>query len=78
MRRRGVGLALLRAIIEAAEEHGIWTLQGVTITENAASLVFQAKCGSRVVGGRERIGKLNGTWRDTILTEGRSAKIGAG
>ena len=68
----------MRAVIEAAEEHGIWTLQGVTITENAASLVLQAKCGSRVVARRGRIGKLNGVWRDTILTERRSAKIGAG
>jgi L-amino acid N-acyltransferase YncA len=75
-RSRGVGLALLRALIESAEAHGIWTLQGVTIAENAASLALQAKCGFRVVGRRERIGKLNGSWRDTILTERRSAKIG--
>jgi L-amino acid N-acyltransferase YncA len=75
-RGRGVGLALLRALIESAEAHGIWTLQGATIAENAASLALQAKCGFRVVGRRERISKLNGSWRDTILTERRSAKIG--
>jgi L-amino acid N-acyltransferase YncA len=75
-RGRGVGLALLRALIDSAEAHDIWTLQGVTIAENAASLALQAKCGFRVVGRRERIGKLNGTWRDTILTERRSAKVG--
>lgn len=75
-RGRGIGLALLRALIESSEEHGIWTLQGATIAENAASLALQAKCGFRVVGRREHIGKLNGVWRDTILTERRSAKIG--
>ena len=75
-RGRGVGLALLRALIESAEAHGIWTLQGATIAENAASLALQAKCGFRVVGRRERISKLNGSWRDTILTERRSARIG--
>src|SRR6185437_2757438 len=75
-RGRGVGRTLLNALIESAEAHGIWTLQGATITENAASLALQAKCGFRVVGRRERIGKLNGVWRDTILTERRSTKIG--
>jgi L-amino acid N-acyltransferase YncA len=75
-RGRGVGLALLRALIESAEAHGIWTLQGATIAENAASLALQAKCGFRVVGRRERISKLNGSWRDTILTERRSARLG--
>jgi L-amino acid N-acyltransferase YncA len=75
-RGRGVGLALLRTLIESAEAHGIWTLQGATIAENAASLALQAKCGFRVIGRRERIGKLNGAWRDTILTERRSTKIG--
>lgn len=74
-RGRGVGFALLMALIESAEAHGIWTLQGATIADNAASLALQAKCGFRVVGRRERIGKLNGVWRDTILTERRSTKI---
>lgn len=75
-RGRGVGQALLEAIIESSEAHGIWTLQGATIAENAASLVLQARCGFRVVGRRERIGKLAGIWRDTVLTERRSNKVG--
>jgi L-amino acid N-acyltransferase YncA len=75
-RGRGVGVALLSALIESAEAHGIWTLQGATIAENAASLALQAKCGFRVVGRRERISKLDGVWRDTILTERRSTKVG--
>jgi L-amino acid N-acyltransferase YncA len=76
-RGRGIGRALLDALIKSSEAHGIWTLQGATIAENQASLALQARCGFRVVGRRERIGKLAGAWRDTILTERRSTKVGA-
>jgi L-amino acid N-acyltransferase YncA len=75
-RGRGVGRALLAALIESAEARGIWTLQGATIAENAGSLALQARCGFRVVGRRERIAKLAGIWRDTVLTERRSSKVG--
>ncbi|HKM91063.1 MAG TPA: GNAT family N-acetyltransferase [Candidatus Acidoferrales bacterium] len=75
-RGHGVGRALLDALIVSSEAHGIWTLQGVTITENAASLALQQRCGFRVVGRRERIAKRDGAWRDTILTERRSRRIG--
>ena len=75
-RGRGIGRALLDALIGSSEANGIWTLQGATIAENAASLVLQERCGFRVVGRRERIGKLAGIWRDTILTERRSKKVG--
>ena len=75
-RGRGIGRALLDALIKSSEAHGIWTLQGATIAENKASLALQARCGFRVVGRRERIGKLAGVWRDTILTERRSTKVG--
>ena len=75
-RGRGVGRALLEAIVESAESHGIWTLQGATIAENAASLSLQARCGFRTVGRRERIAKRDGVWHDTILTERRSKKTG--
>lgn len=75
-RERGLGRALLEAVIDSAEAHGIWMLQGTTIAENIASLALQARCGFRIVGRRERIGKLQGVWRDTILTERRSNKVG--
>jgi L-amino acid N-acyltransferase YncA len=75
---RGIGRTLLDTLIESSEAHGIWTLQGATIAENKASLALQARCGFRVVGRRERIGKLAGVWRDTILTERRSTKVGVG
>jgi phosphinothricin acetyltransferase len=75
-RGRGVGRTLLEATIESAESHGIWTLQGATIAANTASLALQAHCGFRTVGRRERIGKRDGVWHDTVLTERRSDKTG--
>ncbi len=39
--------------------------------ENAASLALHRRCGFRVVGVRERLGKLNGAWRDVLLLERR-------
>jgi L-amino acid N-acyltransferase YncA len=75
-RGRGVGRALLLALIESAERHGIWTLQGATFAENAASIGVQERCGFRMVGRRERIGKREGVWRDTVLLERRSTKVG--
>lgn len=73
-RGRGVGRALLEAVIESSERHRIWTLQAGTIAENQASLALQQRCGFRVVGRRERIAQLNGVWRDTVLTERRRPK----
>jgi L-amino acid N-acyltransferase YncA len=76
-RGRGVGRLLLEALIAESERHGIWTLQGATFPENEASLRLQRACGFREVGRRTRIGQLNGVWRDTVLTERRSAVVGS-
>jgi phosphinothricin acetyltransferase len=76
-RGQGVGRALLEALIDSSESHGIWTLQGATIAENAASLALQSRCGFRVIGRRERIARLDGLWRDTVLAERRSKKVNA-
>jgi L-amino acid N-acyltransferase YncA len=75
-RGTGVGRKLLQALIVSSEENGIWTLQAGMFPENAGSLALHRSCGFRDVGRRERIGKLNGVWRDTILLERRSAKVG--
>ena len=75
-RGRGVGRVLLNALVESSERHGIWTLQGVTMADNAASVALQQRCGFRVVGRRERIGRRDGVWRDTVLTERRSPTVG--
>ncbi len=76
-RGRGVGGALLQALIAASEAEGFWTLQGSTFPENIASLRLQARSGFRVVGRRERISRLASVWRDTVLTERRSPVVGA-
>ena len=76
-RGRGVGRALLERLVAASEDAGIWTLQGATFPENYASLRLQLACGFRVVGRRERIAQLDGAWRDTVLTERRSGRVGA-
>ncbi|HEY1404411.1 MAG TPA: GNAT family N-acetyltransferase [Pyrinomonadaceae bacterium] len=75
-RGRGVGRALLDALVEASEQNGIWTLQAGVFPENAASVKLHLRCGFREVGRRERIGKLNGAWRDTLLLERRSQNVG--
>lgn len=75
-RGHGIGRALLEALIEQSENNGIWTLQASIFPENTASVKLHLRCGFREVGRRERIGKLNGVWRDTLLFERRSKIVG--
>jgi phosphinothricin acetyltransferase len=75
-RGSGIGRKLLTALIEESERNGIWTLQAGIFPENSASLALHHAAGFREVGRRERIGKMNGVWRDTILLERRSQTVG--
>jgi phosphinothricin acetyltransferase len=75
-RGQGVGRALLRALIESAEAAGVWTLQAGIFPENETSIRLHAAEGFRVVGRRERIGQIDGEWRDVVLMERRSASVG--
>ena len=75
-RGSGIGGALLEALIVESETNGIWTLQAVVFPKNLATIALHKRCGFREVGRRERISKLNGVWRDTILLERRSQRIG--
>lgn len=75
-RGQGVGRLLLSTLIAESERQDIWTLQGATFPENAASLRLQESCGFRQIGRRERIAQLDGRWRDTVLTERRSTVVG--
>jgi L-amino acid N-acyltransferase YncA len=75
-RQMGVGKALLNALVQMSEQNGIWTLQASVFPENPGSLALHQSCGFREVGIRERIGRLNGVWRDTILLERRSDLVG--
>jgi L-amino acid N-acyltransferase YncA len=73
---RGIGRALLRAVLASAERGGIWTVQTGIFPENQASVRLHQACGFRVVGVRERLGQLHGRWRDVVLLERRSPAIG--
>ena len=70
-RGKGIGRALLEALIAESEKKGIWTLQASIFPENTASVELHLRCGFREVGKRERIAMLRGVWRDTILFERR-------
>jgi L-amino acid N-acyltransferase YncA/2-polyprenyl-3-methyl-5-hydroxy-6-metoxy-1,4-benzoquinol methylase len=74
-RGRGVGTELLDAIVAGAERDGYWTIQTGIFPENAASVALHERLGFRVVGRRERIGRLAGEWRDTLLLERRSTRL---
>ncbi|MFT6962774.1 MAG: phosphinothricin acetyltransferase [Flammeovirgaceae bacterium] len=71
-----IGTKLLEKLIEESEKNGIWTLQAGIFPENKGSLKIHTKLGFREIGYREKIGKMDGVWRDTILLERRSNKIG--
>ncbi|MEU8870132.1 N-acetyltransferase family protein [Streptomyces javensis] len=74
-RGRGVGLALLDALIASTEAAGIWTIQSGVFPENTASLALHQRAGFRVIGTRERVGRHHGVWRDVVLIERRSPRI---
>jgi phosphinothricin acetyltransferase len=75
-RGRGVGRMLLRALVEASERVGIWTLQAGIFPENIASIELHRRAGFRSVGVREKLGCMDGRWRDVVLIERRSALAG--
>jgi phosphinothricin acetyltransferase len=75
-RGRGVGRALLTALVTSTERAGIWTVQTGIFPENAASLALHRAVGFRDVGVRERLGRMpDGRWRDVVLLERRSRVV---
>ena len=71
MRGRGVGRKLMDALLASADEGGIWTIQTNVFPENAATVALHERVGFRLVGRRDRIAQLHGSWRDTLLLERR-------
>jgi len=71
-RGNGVGRALLDELVARSEGEGIWTLEAGIFPENKASICLHLACGFRLVGVRERLGELDGEWRDVLLLERRS------
>jgi phosphinothricin acetyltransferase len=75
-RGQGIGSRLLAALVGASEANGVWTLQAGIFPENAASIALHQRVGFRTVGVRERLGALDGRWRDVVLMERRSRLVG--
>lgn len=73
---KGVGSRLLQHVIESSEHNEIWTIQALIFPENIASINLHKKFGFGEVGTRKQLGKLNGVWRDVVLLERRSDKVG--
>ena len=80
-RRRGLGRALLHVLLAASERAGIWTLQAGIFPENQTSIALHIQVGFREVGVRCKVGlmtygPLAGRWRDVVLLERRSQRVG--
>lgn len=76
VRGQGIGHLLLDALVNASEAAGFWTLQAGIFPENQSSIRLHERCGFRIVGRRQAIGKMNGVWRDVLLLERRSRTVG--
>ncbi|MEC3964242.1 GNAT family N-acetyltransferase [Flagellimonas halotolerans] len=75
-RGMGVGRLLMQHLIEESEKAGFWTIQSGVFPENIASIKLHGKVGFRYIGKRERVGKIHGVWKDNLLFERRSNKVG--
>ena len=75
-RGEGVGTRLLDRLVRDSEREGFWTLQAGIFPENTASISLHAHAGFRIIGTRERLGCMDGRWRDVVLMERRSKTIG--
>jgi len=73
---QGIGSKLLGVLVRASEQHGIWTLQAGILPDNVASIRLHQRAGFRIVGVRERVGRMDGRWRDVVLMERRSSVTG--
>lgn len=71
-----IGKLLMEELITASEKEGFWTLQSGIFPENTASIKLHEKTEFRYLGKRERIGQLDGIWKDNLLFERRSEIVG--
>lgn len=75
-RGKGIGKLLLESLINESEAEGLWTLQSGIFPQNEGSIELHKKTGFRFIGKRERVGNLDGVWKDNLLYERRSKTIG--
>jgi L-amino acid N-acyltransferase YncA/protein-tyrosine-phosphatase len=73
---KGIGKKLLQELIIQSEANGIWTLQASIFPENNSSVQLHQNCGFRVIGTKEKIGKMGDLWRDNVFLERRSTVVG--
>jgi phosphinothricin acetyltransferase len=74
-RGQGIGLQLLQELVAESETNKFWTLQAGIFPENSGSVHIHEKAGFRIVGRREKIGRMQDVWRDTLLLERRSTVV---
>ena len=80
-RRQGIGTLLLDHLVEASEAAGFWTLQSSVFPENRASIALHEAAGFAPIGTRTKVGKMThgpmaGIWRDLLIMERRSTRVG--
>ncbi len=75
-RGKRIGSLLLQQLIGESEKEGLWTLQAGIFPENIPSIALHEKHGFTIIGRRQRIGKMDDIWRDTLLLERRSTIVG--
>jgi L-amino acid N-acyltransferase YncA len=75
-RGHGVGTLLLQSLVEQSERCGVWTLQAGIFSENVPSVALHKSCGFREVGLRQKLGQRSCVWRDVLLLERRSSRVG--
>jgi L-amino acid N-acyltransferase YncA len=75
-RGQRVGTLLLQSLVEQSERCGVWTLQAGIFPENVPSVALHKSCGFREVGLRQKLGQRSGVWRDVLLLERRSSRVG--
>jgi len=75
-KNKGIGTKLLKKLIETSEKNNIWTLQSRIYPENRASLHIHKKNNFKVIGVMKKVAQIDKIWRDVIILERRSKKVG--
>jgi L-amino acid N-acyltransferase YncA len=65
----GAGTLAMKALMEAAEEAGLWKLVSRVFVENEPSRKLLLSLGFREVGVHEKHARLDGIWRDVVVVE---------
>lgn len=73
-KHQNIGTELLEKVKESVLNNSGWTIESHIMRDNIPSINFHLKNGFRIVGYRGKLGKLNGSWLDTVLLEYRNNK----